>query len=223
MTKTNEKQQEILDAYHFRHATKEFDSTKKISESDFEFILETARLSPSSVGYEPWKFVVVQNPEVREKLKDVTSGAIRQLTSASHFVLILAHTEARYDSSYVSYINKTVKKLPEETIKELAPRYKAFQQDNQNLFESERSLFDWASKQTYIALGNMMTSAAQIGIDSCPIEGFQPNKVNDILKQEGIIDTDTWKISVMAAFGYRASEPTKTKTRQPLSDIVKWV
>ena len=222
MTNTNDKKQEILDAFYFRHATKEFDSTKKISDSDFEFILETGRLSPSSVGYEPWKFIVVQDPELRNKLKDVCSGAIRQLTSASHFVITLAHTEARFDSEYVSYINKSVKNLPEATINELAPRYKAFQQDNQNLFESERTLFDWASKQTYIALGNMMTSAAQIGIDSCPIEGFQPDKVNEILKQEGI-DTDTWKVSVMAAYGYRVTEPAKPKTRQALSDIVKWI
>lgn len=66
---------QILDAYNFRHATKEFDPNKKVSDSDFEFILETGRLSPSSLGLEPWKFVVVQNPEFREKLREYTWGA----------------------------------------------------------------------------------------------------------------------------------------------------
>lgn len=61
--------EDILAAYAFRHATKEFDSSRKISSGDFTFILETGRLSPSSFGFEPWKFVVVQNPELREKLR----------------------------------------------------------------------------------------------------------------------------------------------------------
>lgn len=71
----SDKKQQIIEAYQFRHATKEFDPEKKISESDFEFILETGRLSPSSLGLEPWKFVVVQNPELREKLREFTWGA----------------------------------------------------------------------------------------------------------------------------------------------------
>lgn len=223
MTTSNEKKQEILDAFHFRHATKSFDSSKKISDSDFEFILETGRLSPSSVGYEPWKFLVVQNPELRAKLKEVSSGAKGQLDTASHFVVILAHSKARYDSEHVYHIHKNVKQMPEDMIPEILQHYKAFQDDVQNLFESDRSLFDWASKQTYIALANMMTSAAQIGIDSCPIEGFLPNEVNKLLQEEGIVNTDTWKVSVMAAFGYRETEPARAKTRQPLDDIVKWV
>ncbi|MBM0066912.1 NAD(P)H-dependent oxidoreductase [Alkalicoccobacillus gibsonii] len=223
MTTSREKKQEIIDAFHFRHATKSFDSSKKIADSDFDFILETGRLSPSSVGYEPWKFLVVQSPELRAKLKEVSSGARGQLDTASHFVVILAHKNARYDSDYVYNIHKNVKQIPEEMIQDILPRYKAFQDDSQNLFESERSLFDWASKQTYIALANMMTSAAQIGIDSCPIEGYLPEAVNNILADEGIVDTDTWNVSVMAAFGYRETEPAREKTRQPLNDIVKWV
>ncbi|MEC2164969.1 nitroreductase family protein, partial [Bacillus velezensis] len=81
----SDKKQQIIEAYQFRHATKEFDPEKKISESDFEFILETGRLSPSSLGLEPWKFVVVQNPELREKLREFTWGAQKQLPTASHF------------------------------------------------------------------------------------------------------------------------------------------
>ncbi|MDP4098288.1 NAD(P)H-dependent oxidoreductase [Paenibacillus sp. P96] len=80
-------------AFEFRHATKEFDPTKKISAEDFNVILETARLSPSSVGLEPWKFVVVQNPDLREKLRTVSWGAQGQMPTASHVVLILANDQ----------------------------------------------------------------------------------------------------------------------------------
>ncbi|MBN4863246.1 NAD(P)H-dependent oxidoreductase, partial [Staphylococcus sp. EG-SA-32] len=86
----NQMNQTIIDAFHFRHATKEFDPTKKISDEDFNTILETGRLSPSSLGLEPWHFVVVQNKELREKLKAYSWGAQKQLDTASHFVLIFA-------------------------------------------------------------------------------------------------------------------------------------
>jgi nitroreductase len=88
-----DKKQEILDAFNFRHATKEFDPTKKISDEDFQFILETGRLSPSSVGYEPWKFLVVENKDLKEKLKAVSWGAQGQIPTASHFVIILVQTQ----------------------------------------------------------------------------------------------------------------------------------
>jgi nitroreductase len=68
------KKQEIIEAFQFRHATKKFDPNKRISDDDFKTILEAGRLSPSSVGYEPWKFVVVQNKELREKLREVSWG-----------------------------------------------------------------------------------------------------------------------------------------------------
>lgn len=107
MSNYETKKQEILDAFNFRHATKVFDPTKKISKEDFSFILETGRLSPSSVGYEPWKFLIVQNKEFRERLKEVAWGAQGQLPTASHFVIILARTDARYDSEYVWQLQKT--------------------------------------------------------------------------------------------------------------------
>ena len=85
-------QQTILDAFNFRHATKRFDASKKIEDSDFNTILEAGRLSPSSLGLEPWKFVVIQNSEIRNKLKEISWGAQGQLDTASHFVLLLART-----------------------------------------------------------------------------------------------------------------------------------
>ncbi|KAA0547188.1 NAD(P)H-dependent oxidoreductase [Bacillus sp. BGMRC 2118] len=217
------KKQEILDAFHFRHATKVFDPAKKISDEDFTFILETGRLSPSSVGYEPWKFLVVQNETFREKLKEVSWGAQGQLPTASHFVLILARTDARYDSEYVQNLQKNVKQMPEDLLETLKSRYRSFQENDLHLFESDRALFDWASKQTYIALGNMMTAAAQIGIDSCPMEGFSYDKVNELLEKEGYLEGGKFAISSMVAFGYRAEDPVRPKTRRAIEEVVQWI
>ncbi len=88
--------------------------------------------------------------------------------------------------------------------------------------DSERALFDWTSKQTYIALANMMTGAALVGIDSCPIEGFNYTEVNRILSEEGLFDPVEWGVSVMVTFVYRAKE-IKSKYRKPLAEIVEWV
>jgi nitroreductase len=223
MTDYTTKKQQILDAFHFRHATKEFDPNKKISDDDFNFILETGRLSPSSIGLEPWKFLVVQNPELREKLRKVSWGAQGQLPTASHFVVILAYRDVRYDSEYVINHMKNVRKMPDEVIATVSDRYKNFQELDLHLLESDRALFDWACKQTYIALGNMMTAAAQIGIDSCPIEGFDFDAVNKILEEEGLLEDGQLGVSVMVAFGYRAADPHRPKTRKELDQVVRWI
>ncbi|KHD86787.1 NAD(P)H-dependent oxidoreductase [Heyndrickxia ginsengihumi] len=223
MDNTNIKKQEIIKAFQFRHATKEFDATKRISDDDFSFILEAARLSPSSVGFEPWKFLVVQNKELRDKLKAVSWGAQGQLPTASHFIVILAKTNIRYDSEYVLNLNKNVKGMSDEIIEKITPRYKEFQESDFHLFDNDRALFDWACKQTYIALANMMTAAALIGIDSCPIEGFNYDAVHQVLEKEGLLENGEWDVAVMAAFGYRAHDPKRPKTRRKLEDIVQWV
>jgi nitroreductase len=213
--------QQILDAFRFRHATKSFDPNKKISDDDFRFILETGRLSPSSLGLEPWKFVVVESSELREKIKKIAWGAYGKLPDASHFVLLLARTkqDTKYDSDY---IKEHFNYLPEESLPKFLERVEEFQREDFKLLNDDRFLFDWASKQTYIALGNMMTAAAQIGIDSCPIEGFHMDKMNELLEEEGLLENGRFGISVLAAFGYRAAE-APPKSRKSFDDIVKWV
>lgn len=216
--------QEILEAYYFRHATKEFDPAKKISDDDFQFILEAARLSPSSLGLEPWKLIVAQNQELRDKLREVSWGAQGQLPTASHFVLLLSRTvkDVRYDSEYIAHQMLNVRGVPEEVFQNMLKRYKSFQKSDFHLLDSDRAIFDWTGKQSYIALGNMLTAAALIGIDSCPIEGFDMDAVNQILEEEGLLEDGRLQISVMAAFGYRVRDP-RPKIRKPLEEIVKWV
>src|SRR5699024_10299642 len=111
------------------------------------------------------------SPDLREKLIEVAGGAVDKLKTASHFVILLARKGVRYDSKYLLHHLKTVHHIPEDVVSELSGHYKYFQ-ENKNILDNERTLFDWASMQTYIALGNMMTAAAFIGIDSTPMEGF---------------------------------------------------
>ncbi|GFZ84995.1 NAD(P)H-dependent oxidoreductase [Aquaticitalea lipolytica] len=223
MSTPNISKNEIINAFQFRHATKEFDETKKVSNEDIDFILKTANLSPSSFGFEPWHFIVVQDKELRELLKPVAWGAPLKLDTASHFVLGLSMKASmtKWDSKYIMHMMKDVKQFPEDVIEMYSKFYKEFQERDFNL-DSDKKLFDWASKQTYIALGNMMTSAALIGIDSCPIEGFHQEKTEALLREKFGVDTDKYGLSYMAAFGYRKTEPQFEKSRRNFEDIVTW-
>lgn len=214
--------QDILDAFHFRHACKEFDPTRKIPAEDFELILETGRLSPSSFGYEPWKFVVIQAPSVRGKLLPVTWGAQKQLPTSSHYLAILVRKGGmRPDGDHVRHMMHDIYKFPPERIAGRSTVYRKFQESDFKLLD-ERALFDWGCKQAYIALGNMMTAAAMIGVDSCPIEGYDQADAEAVLADAGILDRAEWGLAVMVAFGYRVN-PQSAKIRQPTDDVVAWV
>lgn len=106
--------QTIMDAFHFRHATKQFDPQKKVSKEDFETILESGRLSPSSLGLEPWKFVVIQDQALRDELKAHSWGAAKQLDTASHFVLIFARKNVTSRSPYVQHMLRDIKKYEDK-------------------------------------------------------------------------------------------------------------
>ena len=214
---------DILGAFEFRHACKQFDPEKKISDEDFHLILETGRLSPSSFGFEPWRFVVIQNPALRERLKAVTWGGQGQLPTASHYVAILCRkSDMRFDSPFIDHFMRDVQQMPEESVQRKRGYFKTFQENDFKLLESPRALFDWACKQAYIALGNMMTAAALIGIDSCAIEGYDQAAVEGVLVDAGAMDAEHFGLAVMVAFGYRVA-PQAPKTRQRLEDVTVWM
>lgn len=213
--------QQVLEAFHFRSACRYYDVNKKISREDMEYILELGRLSPSSVGSEPWQFLVLQNEALREKIAPVTWGIKHPMNEMSHLVVLLAKKNARYDSAF--FRNSLERRgLTPEQIEATLSRYKTFQTEDIQITDSERTLFDWCSKQTYIALANMMTGAAMIGIDSCPIEGFHYESVNRILSEAGLFDANEWGVSCMVTFGYRSKE-IKKKYRKPADEVIKWI
>ena len=227
----NDVQAQILEAYNFRHATKVFDAARKIPEGEFETILETARLSPSSFGMEPWQLLVVQNPDKRELFRDfawgangATNGTAGQLGTASHFCIFLAHTGATmtHHSDYQQKHMKEVKQLPDDIIGFINGAFQKFQENDFHI-EGDRQISDWSARQAYIALGNMMTTAALMGIDSCPIEGFEMDKTSAVLEKHFGIDPQVYKPAVMVAFGYRADGPMFPKTRRTMGDVVSWI
>lgn len=215
--------QAILDAYQFRHACKAYDPARKISDDDFRFILETGRLSPSSFGLEPWRFVVVQEPQTRALIRDMAWGAREKVMECSHFVVILARQPAMLspDGDYLSRFMREVQHLPEEAVQMRLRFFRNFSEKDFELAGHPRAFYDWACKQTYIALGNMLTAAAMIGVDSTAIEGFPLEAMNSALAGRGLYDPAQFKLSVMAAFGYRLNAP-QPKTRQRLQDVVQW-
>ena len=213
--------QAILDAFKRRAATRYYDGSRKISDEDMDFILELGRLSPSSVGSEPWRFVVVQNRALRDAIKPVGWGVANQLDDCSHLLVILAKKNARYDSAFMRDV-LIRRGLSGEQLQAGLARYKQFQTEDMKQAANEQTLFDWACKQTYIAMANMMTAAAALGIDSCPIEGFDYAEVNRILAGAGCFDAQEWGVSVMLTFGYRAAD-IKPKSRKPMEEVVRWI
>lgn len=221
----NDINKQIMEAFQFRYACKDFDPKRKISANDFETILESGILSPSSFGFEPWKFLVIQKGDIREKLKNVSWGGQGQIPTASHFVVILARKAAdlSHDSEYINSMLRDVQLLPVEVQKMKRDFYKNFQTNDFDL-KDERALFDWACKQTYIALGNMMTSAALLGIDSCPMEGFDRARFEEVLAGEGLLDQEHFGVSMLVSFGYRAEDAKiHPKTRGSKESLIQWV
>lgn len=215
---------QVLNSHNFRFACKEF-SDQIISQENFEIILNSARLSPSAIGLEPWSFLVVQNKELRQKLAPLCGGGYKQLNSASHFVIILARklNSLKPNSDYIKHILSDIKNMSseeEQKFKEFLQNYldTRFKAD-----ELERELYHWSEKQCYITLANMLTTAAQLEIDSCPIGGFEKTKVEELLAKEGILDSQNFGVCCMASFGYRKDDNVSDKKRLPLNEIVKWV
>lgn len=209
--------EQVLSLQHQRFATKHYDPNRHISDEDWETLVEVGRLAPSSLGFEPWKMLLLKNESMKEDLKSMAWGAVASLEAASHFVIFLARKVVTYDSAYVKELMKEVKRRDYDPNSDFAQRVKSYQEQDAQLTD-ERSFFDWASKQTYIQMANMMTAATMLGIDSCPIEGFDRAKVEAYLEEKGYLDTEEFGVSVMASFGYRNQEITP-KTRWQTEEI----
>lgn len=216
--------EQILEAFRFRHACKEFDLEKKISREDFELICEAGRLSPSSFGLEPWKFLVVQDQALREKMRSVCWGAQKQLPTASHFVVLLARKRAELlpGSDYTLGILKDVQHLSGNVLDAKKRRIFNFYKNDFKIYGGGTAMFYWASRQVYIALANMMTAAALLKIDSCPIEGFVRDELEEILSREGVLDRERFGVCCMAAFGYRKN-PQGEKKRREFGSVFEWI
>lgn len=204
----------FMDAMDFRHACKIFDDTRKISSDDLTFILEAGRKSPSSFGMEPWKFLVITNDKLREELRPFCWNQ-PQITTCSHLVIILAAIENVKPSSGEPMRKFARRDMPQEKLDFYEGIYSSHLAKT---LSSDENIYSWTARQTYIAMGNMMTAAAIKGIDSCPIEGFEKENVEKVLK----LDISKFQVSCVVPFGYRIN-PQSTQLREKLEDIVEFI
>jgi len=201
--------EDILKAYNFRHACKVFDTTKTISDEDFNTILECARLSPTSFGMQGVKLYVITDKTKKEKLKPFCWNQ-NQIDSCSHLVVFTTKTEdLKPDSKWVKQ-RFDDRGLSDEMRDAYLTRYREFHQD--------KDIYEWGAKQTYITMANMLSVASMLGIDSCPIEGFEKDNVESVLG----IDITKEEVSVIASFGYRLNSQSK-RYRLDLKEMVEFL
>ncbi|MFA6195465.1 MAG: NAD(P)H-dependent oxidoreductase [Sulfurimonas sp.] len=201
-------------ALDFRHACKIFDESKKISEKDIKFILEAGRKSPSSFGMEAWKFLVITNDVLKAKLRPFCWNQV-QITSCSHLVVVLAGIESVKPEFGVVKERFSRRDMPQEKLDfylDLYAKHLA------KTLSCDENIYAWTSKQTYIASANMMSAAAMMGIDSCPIEGFEKEKVEEVLG----LDIKKYQLSMLLPFGYRLNEQS-TQLRLPFEEVVEFI
>ena len=203
----------IIEALNWRYACKKFDSTKKLSETDFNTLLEALRLTPSSYGMQPWKFIVVESTQLREKLV-AASWNQQQVIEASHLIVICAPKVI--DEAFVdAYLADTAQTRGQD-ISEL----EGFKKMLMNITKkSSDDQYRWAKNQCYIALGSLLTICGDMKIDSCPMEGFKPKEYNNILGLDELGLTSV----VACPVGYRRDDDKYSKLKKvrfPLKELV---
>jgi nitroreductase len=206
--------EDLLKQLKWRYATKKFDSSRKISDADWKALEEALVLTPSSFGLQPWKFFVVVDPATKAKLPPASWGQM-QVQEASHVVVIAVRKEITED-----YVDKYMARIAEirgtsnDALKKMILGYASKQ--------TKESVANWNSYQAYIALGNLMTSAALLGIDTCPMEGFIPEKYDEILG----IGEQGYRSVVVCPLGYRAADDkyaSIAKVRFPAANVVQYI
>ena len=187
----------FLENQNWRYATKKFDATKKITDADLAFLKEAIRLSTSSYGLQPYKVFIVENPELRAKLVAASYGQA-QVADASH--LLVFANELNFGAAGIDQFASTICKTRELPLEAIQGYVDYMKGNITGLPEEVRNI--WTSKQTYLALGNLLNAAAELKIDVTPMEGFIPAQVNEILG----LDKLGLNASLLAPIGYRHEE-----------------
>lgn len=205
--------QNILDALQWRYAVKVFDSTKKVAEQDVQTILEAGRLSPSALGVEPWQFLLITNAELRTKLREVGYDQPK-ITDASHLIVIARRTHAR-EALVSELLSRTA--LQQGVDVSALEGLRAMVQGNIDRMD-DVALDAWVRAQCYIPLGVMVETAALLGVDACPMEGFDPRGVDAVL---GLAEKHL-HATTMLALGYRGDDPAaaRAKVRRLPSEVI---
>jgi nitroreductase len=206
---------QVLAQLQWRYAVKKFDPSKKIPADAWDVLEQSLMLTPSSFGLQPWKFFVVENPGLRQELL-ANSWNQAQVVEASHLV-VLAIKKEMGDAEVDRYIQDMSDKrnVPIDGLAGLNKMIKGFMANPDKGFTTD----EWAIRQVYIAIGQFMTSAAMLGIDTCPMEGFNPAKYDEIL---GLTAQGYASVLVCPA-GYRATDDkyaVMPKVRYDRSEVI---
>jgi nitroreductase len=208
----------LLEALHWRYATQKYDSSKRIAPTDWQALEQALVLTPSSFGIQPWRFLVVDDRARRQELVAASYGQT-QPVDASHFVVFAVRQDLG-EEHVDRYVARTaaVRDVPLESL----ARFKKGVMATVESMRKKGQLDDWNARQLYIALGQFMTSAALLGIDTSPMEGISLSKYDEIL---GLTGTG-WKTVVACAAGYRAHDDKYAglaKVRFPVDEVVRHV
>jgi nitroreductase / dihydropteridine reductase len=211
---------QILDSLNWRYATKSFDTTKKLTDEQVDFVKESMRLAPSSYGIQAWKFIEIKTPEIRQKIKEAGWGQ-SQYSEASNLFAFCSYADpaSKADEIVNTYISETIQQRG-VTIESLEG-YKNMMLNamkNGNTTGDPKLTKFWLDNQLYLALGQTMTTCALAGIDTCAMEGFDIIKVNEILglKEHGL------QVKCFLAVGSRNLEDkyaTSKKVRNPIDKV----
>jgi len=208
---------DIIEQLNWRYATKIFDKTKKINKHDFEELLEAFRLSASSLGFQHYELLVVEDQQIREALLPCTWNQ-KQATDASHYLVFCTKnklTEQDIDNHLLN-----ISQTRNQSIDKVQPYGQRIRNFLKN--KDERDIFEWLSNQVFIALGNLMTVCAVKNIDTCAIGGFEPEKYAEIL---GLKEKELTPV-VCLAVGYRSEEDTYqavNKVRKTMENLVRFI
>ena len=199
----------LLENLKWRYATKKFDASKSINKDDLEKLKEAVQLSASSYGLQLYKVFIITNKELKRKLKAAAWNQ-DQLTDASHVFVFCNYTE-RKNEHIDEYIEAT-SKIQNTPLEKLAGYSDLIKQSLSD--KSDGAWQSWSEKQTYLALSNLLVACAELKIDSCPMEGFDPEQFNTILG----LDQNGLNATVIAPVGYRSAEDHtqfRKKVRKP--------
>ncbi len=206
----------LIKALNKRYATKLFDKTKKVSSNDLETLLDVARLTPTSYGLQLMKMVVVNDDETRQKLLEHSYGQ-KQVVDASHLLVLCSN--ASFDVKHIDdYIRNIAQTREQEVNGKQLQGFKAMLEGFRNSSNSDK-LDQWMKNQQYIVLGNLLSACALLNIDACPMEGFIPQKYDEILE----LDKDNLKSVLVLPIGYSSDDDKykqQKKVRVSMEDFV---
>ncbi|WP_108061257.1 NAD(P)H-dependent oxidoreductase [Poseidonibacter lekithochrous] len=202
------------EAMNFRHACKEFDKSRKIPKDDIEFVLNAGIQSPTSYGLEFTKYLVIENNELKSRIQNASMNQ-EQVSQCSHLVVVLVRIDDAKIKSGTPKQRFERLNLPDETLNFFLDMYGQFSQTH---LKDDKDIYHWTSKQAYISIGNMMTAAAVKGIDSCPLEGFEKDKIEEILE----LNNSSFQVALVLPLGYRNREP-RDSIRLDYKEVVEFI